>query len=247
MAMYIMDDGIRLHAELDMPEGDPGTFPLVIIIHGFTGHMDEPHITGVSEMLNRNGFATLRAEMYGHGASEGLFCYHTLYKWLGNILAVYDHAKNTDGVTDIYLCGHSQGGLAVMLAAAMLKDGIRGLILLSPAVCIPEEMRSGVFLGNRFDPEHIPDMIRLPGGEILSGNYVRVAQTLHVEDSYSMYKGPVLLVHGDEDETVPLMWSEQAAEQYSSAELAVIKGDTHCYDYHLEEVLTVVQRWIKTH
>ena len=52
---YIMDDGIRLHIKLDMPrkmpENAPAKCPLVIVIHGFTGHMEEEHILAVSGML----------------------------------------------------------------------------------------------------------------------------------------------------------------------------------------------------
>ena len=43
LEFYIQDDGIRLHAKLDMPENMPaegGKCPLVILIHGFTGQME---------------------------------------------------------------------------------------------------------------------------------------------------------------------------------------------------------------
>ena len=120
--MYIMDDGIRLNAKLDMPENHGEKCPLVIVIHGFTGHMEERHIVAVSQTLNSIGYATLRVDMYGHGHSDGKFEDHTLYKWLTNALTVIDYAWNLDFVTDLYLCGHSQGGLTVMLAAAMKRE-----------------------------------------------------------------------------------------------------------------------------
>ena len=84
--MYIMDDGIRLNAKIDMPSGwQEGTkVPLVIIIHGFTGHMEERHIIAAADALNQVGCATLRVDMYGHGHSDGEFRNHTLYKWLTN-------------------------------------------------------------------------------------------------------------------------------------------------------------------
>ena len=63
--MYIQDDGIRLNAALEMPEGwQPGQkCPLAVVIHGFTGHIEEPHILAVSRAINAVGFATLRADM----------------------------------------------------------------------------------------------------------------------------------------------------------------------------------------
>ena len=48
---YITDDGIRLHAKLDTPDGFTRG-PLVILIHGFTGHMEEPHIIGAQQAMN---------------------------------------------------------------------------------------------------------------------------------------------------------------------------------------------------
>ena len=50
--MFIMDDGIRLNAKLDLPTPSEGKHPLVIVIHGFTGHMEERHITAVQQTLN---------------------------------------------------------------------------------------------------------------------------------------------------------------------------------------------------
>ena len=108
--MQIIDDGIRLNAKLDMPTGNMGKCPLVIVIHGFTGHMEERHITAVSDLFNQMGLATLRVDMYGHGNSDGKFENHTLYKWINNAIAVIDYARSLHFVTDIYLCGHSQGG-----------------------------------------------------------------------------------------------------------------------------------------
>ena len=58
------------------------------------------------------------------------------------------------------------------------------------------------------------------------------------------YHGPVLLVHGDADEAVPIEESIRAAKAYDNARLVVIPGDTHCYDYHLELVLDAIREWM---
>ena len=225
--MYITDDGIRLNVKLDMPDGYADKCPLVIVIHGFTGHMEERHIIAVSKIMNEIGFATLRVDMYGHGNSDGQFANHTLYKWLTNALTVIDYARSLDFVTDLYLCGHSQGGMTVMLAGAMKHDVIKGLIPLSPAWMIPEAARNGTLLGQNFDPDHIPDVLPAWGDRGLNGNYVRVAQTIHVEDEIERYSGPVLIIHGDEDEVVPYFYGEKATKLYKNAKLITIKGDDH--------------------
>ncbi len=239
--MYIMDDGIRLNAALELPAGNPEKCPLVIVIHGFTGHMEEPHILAVSQAIRDAGFATLRVEMYGHGNSGGTFAGHTLYKWLTNALTVIDYARGLEFVTDLYLCGHSQGGLTVMLAGAMKREQISGLIPMSPACSIPGDTRQGRFLGESFDPNCIPETLS-PWG--LGGNYLRVAQTIHVGQAIDCYPGPVLIVHGTADETIPVEYGVRAVKRYRDAELALIPGDTHCYDYHLDQVTDAVHAWL---
>ena len=244
--MYITDDGIRLNATLDMPAGNPDKCPIAIVIHGFTGNSEEPHIAAVSRTFNELGLATLRVDMYGHGKSDGKFRDHTLFKWMGNAMTVIDYAAKLDFVTDIYLCGHSQGGLTVMLTAALERDRIKGIIPMSPATQIPDGARIGNIIGIPFDPEHIAEEIYIERKDlILGGNYARVAQTIHVEEAIDRYNGPVLLIHGDSDETVPVRCSADAAKRYANAELVVIQGDDHCYHYHLDQVTAAIREWME--
>ena len=129
---YIDSDGIRLHAKLDYPEGvEKG--PLCILIPGFTGHMEEDHIITAQKAINDAGIIVLRVEMYGHGGSDGVFRNHTLYKWVTNALSVVSYAKNLEFVTDLYLCGHSQGGLLTMLVGGMCADDFKAILPLSPS------------------------------------------------------------------------------------------------------------------
>ena len=237
----INDDGIRLNAKIAVPDGSDR---LVIVIHGLTGHMEEAHLIAVSQAFNEIGCATLRVDMYGHGKSDGEFRKHTLYKWLTNAITVIDYARSLDFVTDLYLCGHSQGGMTVMLAAALKHDVIRGIIPLSPAWMIPEYARKGELLGQPFDPDHIPESLGAWGDRLLDGNYARVAQTIHVEEAIARYKGPVLIVHGDQDEAVPVRYGIEAAKAYANAELVLIPGDDHCYGKHLDMVVDAVKAFM---
>ena len=240
---YINSDGIRLHAKLDKAPGvEKG--PLCILIHGFTGHMEEDHIIAAQKAMNDAGVAVLRAEMYGHGKSGGEFKDHTLYKWVTNALSVVNYAKTLDFVTDLYLCGHSQGGLLTMLIGGMCPDTFKAIVPLSPAWMIPDGAREGNLLGMNFDPKHIPETLE-NWNVVLSGDYVRVAQTIHPEEEIERYEGPVLLIHGDADETVPFEYAEKALKLYKNAKLIPIHGDDHCFTRHLNEMADALRAFFK--
>ena len=238
---YIDCDGIRLHAKLDRPnETEKG--PLCILIHGFTGHMEEDHIVAAQKTMNEAGVSVLRVEMYGHGGSDGVFKDHTLYKWVTNALAVVRYAKSLDFVTDLYLCGHSQGGLLTMLIGGMCPDAFKAIIPLSPAWMIPEICRAGNVLGIPFDPQNIPESIT-SGDIVLCGDYMRVAQTIHVEDEIARYNGPVLIIHGDADDVVPYTYAEKAHKLYKNSKLIPIHGDDHCFTQHLDQMTAAIKEF----
>ena len=233
--MFIKDDGIPLSLILEKPEG-MDTCPLVILLHGFGSAKEKLHTVQAAEAMRSAGFATIRMDLYGHGESGGEFRKHTLWKWVSNVMAAISWARGLDFVTDIYLSGHSQGGLAAALAAGMEPDRIRGLILRAPAFMIPDGAREGCLLGARFDPDRIPDSFPVIKGLELDGEYLRVAQTIRPEEAMDRFKGPVLILQGDEDDMVPVQVSARAAERYAQCELAVIPGETHHFDRYPEEM-----------
>lgn len=235
---FIDDHGIKLHAKLEMPkhftEGEK--CPLILIVHGFTGHMEERHIIAVKDAAVSLGCAALRVEMFGHGQSDGEFADHDLYKWISNALTAIDYAKSLDFVSDLYMTGHSQGGLLTILCGGLRKKDFKAIIPLSPALCIPDMARKGELLGRPFDPNDIPDILYFDD-RTLKGDYVRIAQMIYAEDMMRKYHGPVCLIHGDADLSVDVRYSIEADQIYENSRLVIIPGDTHCFDHHLEKMV----------
>ena len=132
-----------------------------------------------------------------------------------------------------------------MLIAGMCPDRFKAIIPMSPAWMIPEYARAGEMLGTKMDPLNIPDEFVQNGENHLSGNYVRVAQTIHPEDEIERFTGPVLIIHGDQDEAVPYEYGQKAEKLYKNARLVTIAGDDHCYNNHLDIVCTVVKEFLQ--
>ncbi len=232
---YLTDDGIRLHAKLDRPEG-LDRMPLCIIVHGLTGYMEEEHIVAISAAMNDLGIATLRVELYGHGQSDGAFEDHDLAKWLHNLDTVTDYAKSLDFVTDLYLCGHSQGGLAVVIQAGRRPEEYKAILPLAPALMIPR-------LAKQFPEDEIPDCFYFHEQRIAQG-YILANRALDVDAAIRNYHGPVLLVQGMADTTIVPQDTVDAAKVYENATLVTIDGDTHCFDYHLDKVVEAVKEFM---
>ena len=242
----IPDDGISLSAVLETPEGagEAEKLPLVIILHGFGSAKNRIHTLQTAEAMQDAGFATLRLDLFGHGESGGEFRRHTLYKWIDNTLTVIGYMRSL-GYTDLYLSGHSQGGLVAALAAGMAPDRIRGLFLRAPAFLIPEGARTGSLLGYTFEPDRIPESILLPQGVTLDGDYIRVAQAVHAEDAADRFKGPVLILQGAEDDVVPPETVRPFAARYADCELAEIEGEGHHFDKRPEEMTERIRTFME--
>lgn len=243
---YLQHDHLKIHCKLDYPAFMPAEkkCPLLILEHGFTGHMEERHILGIADHVRTLGFAVLRVELYGHGKSDGTFRDHSILKWIDQMLTVVDYAVSLPFATNLYLAGHSQGGLTTMLVGAMEQDRLKAILPLAPAIVIHPAAQEGEMLGMKFDPETIPEDIPMFGGRTLGGNYVRVAQMLPVAQSIRRFRKPVLIVHGDADEAVPVQFAIDAAKQYENCTLKIIHGDTHCYDHHLDQVCETIVEFL---
>ena len=127
----------------------------------------------------------------------------------------------------------------------MERDRVRGLILRAPAFMIPRGAREGSLLGQDFDPEHIPDVIPVIKGLTLSGNYLREAQAISAEDAADRFRGPVLILQGDEDDLVPPEEVKWMADRYENCDLVLLHGETHHFDKHPEEMYSHIRTWLE--
>ena len=129
----------KLAALLEIPEGvdirrSKKKLPVVIILHGLTGNMNEELEIRLAESLAKEGVASLRFDFNGHGHSEGSFNDMTISNELEDARRVYRYVASLPWVKDISLWGHSQGGVvSAMLAGELGKSKIKRVVQIGRA------------------------------------------------------------------------------------------------------------------
>ncbi len=208
--VYVQRAGLTLRGALEK-KGE-GRCPLVLMLHGFTGNMglDTSYFQHLSDCLTDRGLATLRFDFNGHGVSDGAFSHMTVMNEIEDAAAFLQYAMTLDFVTDIYVLGHSQGGVVAGMLSGLYPDAVKKLVMLAPAASLKTDALEGHCMGVHYDAFHIPEKVRLGEECQVGGLYFRMARNLPLYDWTGQFKGPALVVFGGRDQVV----HREAAEQY---------------------------------
>ena len=215
----------------------------VILSHGFLAN--EKMCFRYAELLAELGFLAVTYDFCGGGIrcrSDGRTQDMTVLTEKADLQAVLAGVRERFAPSAVSLLGCSQGGFVSGLAAAELGAGeIAGLMLFYPAVCIPDDARSGKMMFYRFDPEHIPDLL---GGfpMKLGGDYARTVIGMDPYKEMRGYDGPVLLLHGTEDRIVKLRYARVLKDVYPGCRYEEIPGAGHIFRGRYDERACAVLR-----
>ena len=142
---------------------------------------------------------------------------------LKEIVAYFQKQKDVDK-NKIVLIGESQGGLVSALAASELKKQVSNLVLIYPALCIPDNWNE------RYPRvEDIPEVSEIWGVK-LGKKFMMDIRNIKTFDIIGNYKGNVLIVHGTDDKVVPVDYSKRAQQTYQHAELKIIEKAGHGFN-----------------
>ena len=240
----IAGDHGQLAAVIQRPDGRD-TYPLVILMHGFTSSKNDPIITGLADSLEKNGLASLRFDFNGHGESEGRFQDMTVPNEIADAKKVYAYAQKLPGVTCVALAGHSQGGVVASMTAGELGSAqIKALALLAPAGVLRDEALSGNVFGIKFNPYNPPEYIEIFGGHKVGRNYIRTAITLPIYETAALYQGPACIIHGTGDQIVPYSYGERYARIYPGSELHLLNGLDHMFSQDVNQAVNLAAQFL---
>ena len=194
---------------------------IVVIGHGVTGNKDRPALIALAEGLAEAGISALRFSFSGNGDSEGEFVDSTISKEVADLGKVLDSLENHK----ICYVGHSMGGAVGVLRAAV-DERIEVLVSLAGMVHT-NEFAQREFGDVTPDKGFMWDEPDCP----LSQTYVDdMASIDSVAKQASKFGGPWLLVHGTDDDIVPIQDSIDIL-QYANepTELLELPGVDHVF------------------
>ena len=246
-------DGLTIKGTVFLPKGKTNC-PIAVISHGFMANQMFSQIH--AQNLAKMGYAAFCFDFCGGtlvGSSDGDSTDMSVLSEAEDLKAVIEFAKEqsyTDE-NELVLLGCSQGGFVSAIVAAEMKEEVDALILLYPALCIPDDARSGEMMFAKFDPQNVPETFWC-GPMKLGRRYVTDVIEMDPYEIIHQYTGNVLIIHGNQDKTVDISYALRAVETYSQAgadvEMKIIDEGGHMFfrPIHAYKALGYIREYVRT-
>jgi len=217
--------------------GGPGPHPTAILLHGIPGLEKN---TDLAYALRDAGWNTLIFHYRGCWGSEGDY---TLAGIPDDVRAALDTILAGDFAVDperIATIGHGLGGWAAIIAASR-DPRIRAVVTLNGIA----NLRT-MSLSDALAADHARFLRNITGKGIQSQwralewtyNPVDVVALLHF--------CPLLIVHGEADEVVPVLQAMELKDKAGdAAEVVLMKGADHGFSSHRQQIVETVVTWLK--
>jgi pimeloyl-ACP methyl ester carboxylesterase len=265
------NQGQWLYGMLHRPDGTE-IAPAVVLCHGFTGQRLESHrlFVKMARDLAAHGIAALRFDFRGSGESEGHFQDMTIsgeisdaeaaLRWLmkrhhallpetagvmasQGMMALQGRQRGIDPAR-LGLLGLSLGGCVSACVAGRHPQVVKALALWS-AAAHPERFWNADAEKSLAGREFVDW-----GGNLIGRAFLEEARAGVIRPlaEIAHYSGPVLIVHGEKDASVPL----ESAQEYAAAvpgrkAVHIIAGADHVYSSFPweSEVIRLTREWFQ--
>ncbi len=207
----------------------------IILSHGFASRKESLSI--FNEFLSKK-YSTLAFDYSGHGESEGLISETSVARWANDLGSAIDFMEQH--CDHIALFGFSLGGMASLICSSRAKATIaiapptnfRKLIAHFIKTGLVKELKDFVdFGGLNIDHKFITDSIKYDTKKVMKD-----------------VKCPILIIHGDKDDIVPLSQSEEAMKYVNNPKkLVVVGGFAHgsASEEHMSVICEEISEWLE--
>ena len=242
-------DGLTIRGKEFLPIGDQ--LPVIIVSHGFGGNSKD--LEEYCRTFASWGYASYCFDFCGgcaneEGRSDGKSSDMTVLTECDDLEVVMNYVQGLSYVDDnrLTLMGFSQGGFVSALTAAKCAKEVEALILLYPALCIPDDARQGALAGSSYDVHDVPEIIEC-GKMTIGKKFHETVVDMNPYQEIMPYKNPVLLIHGTADETVHYNYSVEAQKSYELGQchLQLVKEAGHHFtDKQKASVLVSIHEFL---
>jgi uncharacterized protein len=217
--------------------------PGLILCHGFPiGPIDARRSAGTfPELVDRiayeAGYVAMTFTFRGCGTSTGDF---SLQGWTDDLRAAIDHLSKSQGVDRIVLLGTNTGG-SIAICVAADDPRVQAAGLLSPRA----DFDDWADHPRRFlDHAREIGAIRSPGFPPSMDDWSRAFRRFRpVAAAARFAPRSMLVMHGDDDDSVPTSDARQLAESHGSAELILLPGAGHRLR-HDPRAVAILMGWL---
>ena len=223
--LWIENGSRRIYGELFTPQDGKKKHPVALIAHGFNGTHE--YGRNYYDVMSRLGYKCFTFDFpcgSVRSRSDKNTMNMSILDEVNDLKALVNYfcAQPDVDPDGIVLIGESQGGLVSALTAAELKEKINRLVLVYPALCIPDNWRQ------RYPKkEDIQDVTELWGVK-MGRRFFEEIHDMRPLDIIGQYRGPVLIIQGDADRVVSMEDSQRVLKLYADgARLHVIPGAGH--------------------
>ncbi len=215
-------NGKQLAAQwMPASEDDPQQ-GVAILLHGWGGNGSQ--LRSAADALRRQGWSVLLPDARSHGRSDA-DTFSSLPRFAEDLDACLDwlirhHPDRAQaaGHAHVVLLGHSLGAAASLLCASR-RDEVRAVVSVS-AFAHPEQVMRRWLAAYRIPFWPIGWLVNRYIEGVIGHRFDDIAPVRTI----ARVKAPVLLVHGNEDDVVPLACAEQLKDAASNATLLVVPG-----------------------
>lgn len=199
----LYSEGLRLGAHFARPPGI-GRVPALIVVPGFPRGTGGAAVVGSTYALladriaHDTGWAALTFTFRGTGTSEGDF---SIEGWLADVRAAIDTLHARPDVTSVWLAGFRLGGTLAIVTAAN-DDRVRGLASFAAPASLTTWVRDPAWF---LEYARRTGVLRTPGYPPDPVAWTRaIARLDPLEAAPRIAPRPWLLVHGSDDDVVPV-------------------------------------------
>ena len=232
--------GLTLQRYLAMPQGNTRErLPGLVMCHSFpVGPIDARASGGTfPELMDRIaselGWAAMSFNFRGCGKSEGDF---SLQGWVDDLRCAVNHLREVANPYGVWIVGtHTGGSLGTCVAAN--DPRVKGVAVLGARADFDDWAAS---------PRRFLEVgaVRTPGFPKHFDEWSREFRRFRpIGAAARVAPRPMLIIHGDEDESVPISDARQLAQAHGAAELRILPGAGHRLR-HDPRVVAILLGWL---